>query len=96
MNAWLPLLVLVGAGAFGGQMALGSVSAVYYPPALRSTGVGWSGGVGRVGAIFGPLALAHLMQAGMERVATLAGLMLRMLVGAIGVLVLPAALRDRR
>ena len=95
VNAWLPLLVLIGAGAFGGQMALGSVSAVYYPPALRSTGVGWSGGVGRVGAIFGPLALAHLMQAGMAPSATLAVLMIPMLVCAIGVLLLPAALRDR-
>jgi AAHS family 4-hydroxybenzoate transporter-like MFS transporter len=87
--AWLPLLVLIGAGAFGAQMALGSISAVYYAPELRSTGVGWSGGVGRTGAIVGPLVLAQLMQAAMAPRTILGLLMIPMLLCAAAVLLLP-------
>jgi MFS transporter, AAHS family, 4-hydroxybenzoate transporter len=47
----------------GGQPAVNTLSATYYPTYLRSTGIGAGLGVGRVGAIVGPLlggfALAH-------------------------------------
>jgi AAHS family 4-hydroxybenzoate transporter-like MFS transporter len=62
---WIILLLLVGAGAVGGQMAAGSIAAAhYYPPELRSTGVGWFNGVGRIGGIIGPLVLAYFLKAG--------------------------------
>jgi MFS transporter, AAHS family, 4-hydroxybenzoate transporter len=39
----------------GGQSGANALAAEYYPTALRSTGVGWALGVGRVGSIIGPL-----------------------------------------
>lgn len=59
--AWIALIVAVGAGSIGSQLALGSLASTFYPAAIRATGVGWSSGIGRFGSIFGPLALAGLM-----------------------------------
>jgi AAHS family 4-hydroxybenzoate transporter-like MFS transporter len=93
---WTSLLTLVGAGAFGAQMALISISAAhYYPPELRSTGVGWYSGVGRFGAIVGPLALAELMKAGWASGPILGFLIIPMLVCAGGVLLIPRAMAAR-
>jgi MFS transporter, AAHS family, 4-hydroxybenzoate transporter len=39
----------------GGQIAANALAAAYYPTSVRSTGVGWALGVGRVGSIVGPL-----------------------------------------
>jgi MFS family permease len=92
--AWIVLLLLVGAGAVGGQMAAGSIAAAYYYPSeLRSTAVGWFNGIGRIGAIVGPLVLAGLMQAGWASSHILGALAVPMLICAGGVLFLPRALR---
>jgi AAHS family 4-hydroxybenzoate transporter-like MFS transporter len=94
VTVWVVLLLLAGAGAVGGQMAAGSVAAAYYyPPELRSTGVGWFNGVGRIGGIVGPLALASLMRAGWATAHILGFLSVPMLLCAGGVLLLPRALR---
>jgi len=95
--AWVVLLFLVGAGAVGGQMAAGSVAAAhYYPPAMRSTGVGWFNGVSRTGAIAGPLVVAHLLKMGWASTHILGLLAAPMLVCAGVVLLLPRALAGRR
>ena len=39
----------------GGQPAVNALAAQYYPTTLRSTGIGWSLGVGRIGSIVGPV-----------------------------------------
>jgi AAHS family 4-hydroxybenzoate transporter-like MFS transporter len=39
----------------GGQIAANALTATYYPTAIRSTGMGWALGVGRIGSIVGPL-----------------------------------------
>ena len=39
----------------GGQIAANALAATYYPTAMRSTGVGWALGIGRIGSIVGPL-----------------------------------------
>jgi AAHS family 4-hydroxybenzoate transporter-like MFS transporter len=45
----------------GSQPGVNALAATYYPTYLRSTGVGWGLGVGRVGAIVGPLIAGALM-----------------------------------
>ena len=45
----------------GGQSGANALAAEYYPTALRSTGVGWALGIGRVGSIVGPLLGGMLM-----------------------------------
>jgi AAHS family 4-hydroxybenzoate transporter-like MFS transporter len=39
----------------GAQAGLNALAALFYPTAIRSTGVGWALGVGRVGSIVGPV-----------------------------------------
>jgi AAHS family 4-hydroxybenzoate transporter-like MFS transporter len=39
----------------GGQIAANALTATYYPTAIRSTGMGWALGFGRIGSIVGPL-----------------------------------------
>ena len=39
----------------GAQAGLNVLSAMFYPTQIRSTGVGWALGVGRIGSIVGPL-----------------------------------------
>jgi AAHS family 4-hydroxybenzoate transporter-like MFS transporter len=62
----LTLVAVLGAGfgVIGGQTAANALSAISYPTEIRSTGVGWALGVGRVGSIAGP-ALAGVL-IGME------------------------------
>lgn len=46
---------LAGFGVVGGQIGCNAVAAALYPTPIRSTGVGWALGFGRIGAIIGPL-----------------------------------------
>jgi MFS transporter, AAHS family, 4-hydroxybenzoate transporter len=58
-GASIPLLVIAvfasGVAVIGGQTASNALAADLYPTAIRSTGVGWALGVGRVGSILGPI-----------------------------------------
>jgi MFS transporter, AAHS family, 4-hydroxybenzoate transporter len=61
----LPLLYLVifaaGICIVGAQPALNALASTLYPTEIRATGIGWSLGVGRVGAIVGPVVAAQLV-----------------------------------
>jgi MFS transporter, AAHS family, 4-hydroxybenzoate transporter len=55
-------IFLTGFSIIGGQPALNALAATYYPTSLRSTGIGWSLGIGRIGSVIGPVlggALIH-------------------------------------
>jgi len=49
------LVALAGATTIGSQILLYAYVAQFYPMAIRSTGIGWASGVGRSGAIVGPI-----------------------------------------
>jgi MFS family permease len=51
----LLLFGLIGFGVQGGFTGLYTVAARLYPTELRSTGVGWGIGAGRIGAVIGPI-----------------------------------------
>ncbi len=63
----LSLLLLFAAIFFAGwcvvgsQPGINSLAAMYYPTYLRSTGMGWGLGIGRMGAIIGPYVGGELM-----------------------------------
>jgi AAHS family 4-hydroxybenzoate transporter-like MFS transporter len=67
MTQWstTAVVMLVGFGIVGGQVGVNALASMTYPVAMRSTGLGWALGVGRVGSIVGPtiggimLASAH-------------------------------------
>jgi len=53
--ALLTVIVFVaGWCVVGGQPGMNAFAATFYPTYLRSTGVGWALGIGRIGAIVGP------------------------------------------
>ena len=51
------VLTVFGAGfcVVGGQIGANALTANSYPTAIRSTGVGWALGIGRIGSIVGPV-----------------------------------------
>lgn len=61
--ASLTMVVFVaGWCVIGSQHGLNALAAISYPTSLRSSGVGWAVGVGRVGAIVGPVIGGELMR----------------------------------
>lgn len=65
----VPLLLgatfLAGLCVSGGQKSVIALGAVFYPSEIRSTGVGWALGIGRLGGIAGPLLVGAAMTAGL-------------------------------
>lgn len=62
----LPLALTVvvfvaGWCVIGGQPGLNAFAAMYYPTHMRSTGIGWGLGIGRIGAIIGPFVGGRLL-----------------------------------
>jgi MFS transporter, AAHS family, 4-hydroxybenzoate transporter len=55
VDALLVFVFLAGGGVIGAQIGMNALTAEIYPTAVRSTGVGWALGVGRVGSIIGPV-----------------------------------------
>lgn len=64
---WLVLLMfgLIGFTVQGGFVGLYAVAARLYPTELRNTGIGWAIGLGRFGAVAGPIAGGFLIAAGL-------------------------------
>lgn len=61
--AWILYVAAFCAGfcISGGQKSVIALAAIYYPTPIRSTGVGWALGIGRLGGIAGPLLLGALL-----------------------------------
>ncbi|MFC3110990.1 MFS transporter [Undibacterium arcticum] len=60
------LTFVAGALSLGSQMCTTGLCASFYHTSVRATGLGWSLGVGRVGAIVGPVLGGTLLAAGTE------------------------------
>jgi MFS transporter, AAHS family, 4-hydroxybenzoate transporter len=60
----LSAAVLFVGGINGAQVGLNALSATLYPTSARASGVGWALGVGRFGAILGPLIAGAMMTHG--------------------------------
>ena len=67
-NTWLlqAAVCVTGFGVAGCQNSINTVSGMLYPTAIRSTGVGWSMGIGRIGSIVGPFLGGVLLTAHWE------------------------------
>lgn len=58
------VITLIGALMQGGFTGLFAIAAKVYPTEIRSTGIGWSIGLGRSGAVAGPAIAGYLIAAG--------------------------------
>jgi AAHS family 4-hydroxybenzoate transporter-like MFS transporter len=56
-------VTLAGFCVVGGQIGIIAVTSIAYPTEIRSSGVGWALGIGRVGSVVGPFVGGALMQA---------------------------------
>jgi AAHS family 4-hydroxybenzoate transporter-like MFS transporter len=56
------LIFIAGWCVVGGQPGINALAGTFYPTSLRSTGVGWGLGIGRAGAIVGPVVGGELMR----------------------------------
>jgi AAHS family 4-hydroxybenzoate transporter-like MFS transporter len=59
--ALLLVALVAGFSISGGQVGVNALTAICYPTELRATGIGASLGVGRVGAILGPVIAGALL-----------------------------------
>ncbi|WP_078411404.1 MFS transporter [Priestia abyssalis] len=55
------LVAIAGAATIGTQIILYAGVSQHYPTHMRSTGIGWASGVGRTGAIIGPILGGYLL-----------------------------------
>lgn len=55
------LIGIAGATTIGSQILLYTFVAQFYPSSLRSTGMGWASGIGRIGAMVGPVLTGTLL-----------------------------------
>lgn len=55
LAATLIITAILGFVVQGAQAGLNALVAGFYPTAIRSTGIGWALGIGRIGSIVGPL-----------------------------------------
>jgi benzoate transport len=68
-NTLLVIIFAVGALQQGGFVGLYSAAAKAYPTEIRSTGIGWTMGLGRFGAVVGPAVAGYLIAAGLDMAA---------------------------
>ncbi len=64
IGLFFAVVFVIGFAVIGGQPAINAMAANYYPTEFRTTGVGWSLGVGRIGSVIGPVLGGWLVQAG--------------------------------
>jgi MFS transporter, AAHS family, 4-hydroxybenzoate transporter len=57
----ITLAFLLGFLVIGAQAGLNVLAAQFYPTFIRSTGVGWALGIGRIGSIIGPILAGMLL-----------------------------------
>ena len=56
------VVFVTGFAVVGGQPAINAMAANYYPTTLRTTGVGWCLGIGRIGSVIGPVVGGELIR----------------------------------
>lgn len=91
LKAPLPVLYLLiaiaGACTIGTQILANACTVQFYPPEIRATGLGWAMGVGRTGAIIGPMLGGVLQASSLPLQANFLIFAMPGLVGAVAVLV---------
>ena len=63
-SAVYPLCFVAGGGIVGASFCLGALASSYYPPSIRSMGLGWGLAIGRVGSVTSPLLGGFALGAG--------------------------------
>jgi AAHS family 4-hydroxybenzoate transporter-like MFS transporter len=79
----LTIIFIIGLLQQGGFTGLYSAAAKAYPTEVRSTGIGWSIGLGRSGAVIGPALAGYLIASGLDMSANFYIFAIPMAIGGI-------------
>ncbi|MGH8241639.1 MAG: MFS transporter, partial [Steroidobacteraceae bacterium] len=93
MGLAMALAAFAGAGIIGSQFCISALASAFYPTAVRSTGVGWALGVGRMGAILGPLVGGLALASGATMAVIFSAAALPVLLCSAAVMLLSVAYR---
>ncbi|MET0288599.1 MAG: MFS transporter [Pseudoxanthomonas sp.] len=64
LNLAFPVAFVIGAALFGSMAGLYAVAPIVFDASVRTTGLGWAIGIGRVGAILSPMTVGVLVDGG--------------------------------
>jgi MFS transporter, AAHS family, 4-hydroxybenzoate transporter len=81
----VPVAFCLGFCVSGLQKGISALAMKFYPIQLRSTGLGWVFGIGRTGAIVGPLLAGALMSAGWKASEIFYFMGVPLLLGGVGI-----------
>jgi len=95
-DAWGLLIAAFVAGTCvtGGQMSIVAVASLIYPVRLRSTGVGWALGIGRVGGIIGPIVVGAALGSRVAPAAVFVAISLLLVAAGVSMFVLSSRARS--
>lgn len=79
---WL-VVAVVGASTLGTQTLVYTYAAQFYPTSIRSTGLGFVTGVGRIGAVMAPIVIGLLVSLNLPLVQNFLAIACAALIGAI-------------
>ncbi|MNI44863.1 4-hydroxybenzoate transporter PcaK [compost metagenome] len=80
-----PVVFIVGASTLGTQLLAYAYAGDFYPSSIRSTGVGFASGVGRIGAIVAPILIGWLVSLNLPLEKNFMAISLAGLIGAAAV-----------
>ncbi|MEJ8862207.1 MFS transporter [Pseudomonas jessenii] len=80
-----PVVFIVGASTLGTQLLAYAYAGDFYPSSIRSTGVGFASGVGRIGAIVAPVLIGWLVSLNLPLEKNFMAISLAGLIGAVAV-----------
>lgn len=83
------LVAVAGACTIGTTILVNAYTANFYPAHMRATGLGWALGIGRIGAIIGPIYGAYILESGWGLDANFYAFAVPALVGALTMVLIP-------
>jgi AAHS family benzoate transporter-like MFS transporter len=86
--AVVSLVALAGIGFYGGQNVAHGYVSLFYPPKMRSTAMGFAFGVGRLGAILGPMLAGFLVSLNVRLYVNFIWLAVPGLIAAVSVIII--------
>lgn len=93
---FLPMVVLAGLLIGGEHSGIISITAIFYPSAVRASGGGWASSIGKLGGVMGPLAGAAVLSSGMPVLRAYALLAVCPAILFVSALAIAAVVRRRR
>lgn len=83
------LVAVAGACTIGTTILVNAYTANFYPAHMRATGLGWALGIGRIGAVVGPIYGAYILESGWGLDANFYAFAVPALVGAVTMVLIP-------